>query len=60
MNSCAKSIEDSLELRIALVNHSLKTKKEYKNLKKQEMSHIFIKTILINPAFCMTWLIKIT
>ena len=51
MNSCAKSIEDSLELRIALVNHSLKTKKEYKNLKKQEMSYIFIKMNLINPAF---------
>ena len=31
-------------LHIALVDHLLKTKKEYKNLKKQKIEDIFIKT----------------
>ena len=32
------------ELPTVLVDHLLKTKKEYKNLKKQEIQDIFIKT----------------
>ena len=32
------------DLHIVLVVHSLKIKKEYKNLKKQEIQDIFIKT----------------
>ena len=34
----------SLDLHIVLVDHLQKTKKEYKNLKKQEIQDIFIKT----------------
>ena len=33
-----------MHLHIALVDHLQKTKKEYKNLKKQEIHDIFIKT----------------
>ena len=33
------------ELHIVLVNHLLKTKKEYKNLEKQDIQDIFIKKI---------------
>ena len=32
------------DLRIVLVDHLLKTKKEYKKAKKQEIEDIFIKT----------------
>ena len=35
---------DILDLRIVLVNRLLKTKQEYKHLKKQEILDIFIKT----------------
>ena len=37
INSCLECTSDSPDLPIALVNHLLKTKKEYKNLKKQEI-----------------------
>ena len=43
----------SLDLRIALVDHLLKTNKEYKN------SRIFIKTNEIKLAFNMTWFLEI-
>ena len=33
----------SLDLVIVLVDHLLKTKKEFKNLKKQELQNIFAK-----------------
>ena len=36
-----------------------KTKREYKNLKKQEIKDMFIKTNYINPAFNMIWLMEI-
>ena len=36
-----------------------KTKKEFKNLKKQEIQTIFIKTYLIRLVFSMTWLMEI-
>ena len=36
-----------------------KTKKEYKNLKKQEIQDISIKTNYIKLLFYMTWLMKI-
>ena len=36
-----------------------KTKKEYKNLKKQEINDIFIKTNQIKFVFKMTWLMEI-
>ena len=38
------SLKDCLELRIVLVDHLRKTKKESKHLKKQEIHDIFIKT----------------
>ena len=38
---------------------SKKTKKEYKNLKKQEIQDIFIKTNYIKLVFDMTWLKEI-
>ena len=43
INSCLKSIPDSLDFPIVLVDHLLKTKEEYKNLKKQEIQDTFIK-----------------
>ena len=33
-----------LDLHIVLVDHLLKTKKEYKNIRKQEIQEVFIKT----------------
>ena len=41
-----------------LADHLLKTKKEYKNLKKQEIEDI-IKTNWIKHVFNMTWLMEI-
>ena len=42
-----------------VVDHLLKTKKEFKNAKKQEIQRIFIKTNEIKLAFNMTWLMEI-
>ena len=39
--------------------HLLKIKKEFKNLKKQEMQAIFIKVNLMKHAFNMIWLMEI-
>ena len=39
-----KHIYGSLDLPIVLVDHLLKTKSEYKNLRKQEIQGIFIET----------------
>ena len=41
------------DLVIVLVDHKLKTKKEFRNLKKQEIQTIFIKINLIRLAFNM-------
>ena len=41
------------------LRHLVKTKKEYKNLKKQEIHDIFIKTNYTKLPFSMTWLIEI-
>ena len=43
-------------LLIVLVVHLLKTKKELKNLCKQEIQIIFTKTMLIKLVFNMIWL----
>ena len=40
-------------------DHLLKTEKEFKNLKKQEIQNIFIKMNWIKLVFNMTWLMEI-
>ena len=40
-------------------DHLLKTKKEFKNLKKQEIRAIFTKMSLIKLALSTTWLMEI-
>ena len=47
------------DLLILLVEHLLKTKKEFKNLKKQEIQAIFTEMNLIKHAFNMMWLMEI-
>ena len=47
------------DLLIVLVDHLLKTKKEFKNLKKQEIRPIFTKMNLIRLALNMIWLMEI-
>ena len=47
------------EFILVLVFHLQKTKKEYKNLKKQEIHDIFIKTNYIQLVLNMTWLMDI-
>ena len=42
-----------------LVDHLLKTKKEFKNLKKQEIQTIFTKMNLIRFVFNMIWPMEI-
>ena len=44
---------------IVLVDHLLKTKKEFKNLKKQDIQAIFTKMNLIRHAFNMIWHMEI-
>ena len=44
---------------IVLVDHLLKIKKEFKNLKKQEIQAIFTKMNLIKHAFNTIWLMVI-
>ena len=44
---------------IVLVDHLLKIKKEFKNLKKQEIQVIFTKMNLIKLVFSMIWLMEI-
>ena len=44
---------------ILLVDHLLKTKKEFKYLKKQEKQTIFTKMNLIRLVFNMIWLMEI-
>ena len=43
------------DLLIVLVDHLQKIKKEFKNLKKQEIQTIFTKMNLIKPVFNMIW-----
>ena len=47
------------DLLTVLVGHLLKTKKEFKNLKKQEIKAIFTEMNLIRLVFNMIWLMKI-
>ena len=42
-----------------LADHLLKTKKEFRNLKKQETRAIFTKMNLIKLVFNMKWLMEI-
>ena len=44
---------------IVLVDHLLKIKKEFKNLKKQEIQTIFTKMNLISLVFNTMWLMGI-
>ena len=46
-------------LLIVLVNHLLKTEKEFKNLNKQEIQDLFTKINKIKLSFNMIWLIDI-
>ena len=52
-------IYNNRDLFILLVAHLLKTMKEIKNLKKQEIQAIFIKMNSISLVFSMIWLIEI-
>ena len=47
------------DLHIILMDHLQKTKKEYKNLKKQEIHDMYIKTNWIKLVFNMKWLMEI-
>ena len=47
------------QLLIVLADHLQKTKKEFKNLKKQAIQTIFTKMNLIRLVFSMTWLMEI-
>ena len=47
------------DLLTVLVGHLLKTKKEFKNLKKQEIKAIFTEMNLIKCAFNTIWLMAI-
>ena len=47
------------DLLIVFVDHLLKIKKEFKNLKKQEIQAIFTKMNLIRLAFNMIWHMEI-
>ena len=47
------------DLLIVHVDYLLKTKKEFKSLKKQEIQAIFTKMNLIKPAFNTIWLMGI-
>ena len=50
---------DKLGLLIVLEDHLQKTKKEFKNVKKQEIQTTFTTMNLIRLVFSMIWLIKI-
>ena len=50
---------DKLDLQIVLVDHLLKTKKEFKNIKNQGIQYIFIKKNYIKPAFSIAWLMVV-
>ena len=47
------------EMLRVLADHLLKIKKEFKNLKKQEIQAVFTKMNLIRIVFSMTWLMEI-
>ena len=47
------------DLLLVLAGHLLKTKKEFKNLKKQEIQAIFTEMNLIKHVFSMIWLMEI-
>ena len=47
------------DLLIVLLEHLLKTKKEFKNLKKKEIQNIFTKVNEITRVFNMMWIMEI-
>ena len=55
----AECIWGNLDLHVVLVEHLQKTKKEFKNLQKQEIQNVFIKTNWIKFAFNKKWLMEI-
>ena len=50
---------NQLRFTIALVDHLQETRKEFQNLKKEELQVIFTKMYLIKLAFNMIWLMEI-
>ena len=54
INSCPKCISNNLDLQIVLVDYLLKTKNEFKDLKKQKIQDILIRTT--KHAFSLIWL----
>ena len=59
INLCLKCIYNNQDLLTVPVDHLLKTKKEFKNLMKQEIQAIFTKMNQIKHAFNMIWLMEI-
>ena len=55
----AECIWGNLDLHVVLVEHLQKTKKEFKNLQKQEIQNVFIKTNWIKFVFNKKWLMEI-
>ena len=55
----AECIWGNLDLHLVLVEHLQKTKKEFKNLQKQEIQNVFIKTNWIKFVFNKKWLMEI-
>ena len=47
------------DLLVVLVDHLLKTKKEFKNIKKQKIQTMFTKMNLIKLVFNMIWHMEI-
>ena len=58
-DTCLKWIYSSQDLSTLLADYSLKTKKEYKNLKKWEIQDTCINTNYRKLAFSMIWLMEI-
>ena len=56
---CLSFIYNSLDLLVVFANHLLKTKKELKNLKKQEIQDIFTEMNLIKLFFNVIWFMKV-
>ena len=50
---------NQLRFTVALVDHLQETRKEFQNLKKEELQVIFTKMYLIKLAFNMIWLMEI-
>ena len=59
INLCQKCIKNNQDLLIVFVDNLPKTKKEFKNLRKQEIETILTKMNLIKLVFSMIWLMEI-